>query len=57
MAECEGTARKITPPEPPSMRDEILALLDLSEIEISMTDTEGNIVTAAVLGRILDTEE
>ena len=56
MAECTGIGPHINPPapEPSGDKAEIMAILGVEEIEISMTDEQGNVTTAIVLGRIAE---
>lgn len=54
MIECTGTAIYIDPPEPVQKeREELLHILNVQEIELSMTDTQGNETIVRVLGRIV----
>lgn len=54
MAECTGTAIQIDPPEPVHKeKEELMRILGVQEIELAMTDAQGNVTTARVLGRIV----
>lgn len=52
MAECTGVGRYITPPAPKSAKDNLMEALGVQEIELTMTNDNGEKVTAIVLGRI-----
>lgn len=54
MAECTGIAPHIVPPAPKSQKDRLMEILGVEEIEISMTNEQGVVTTAIVLGRIED---
>lgn len=52
MAECTGIGPHIVPPAPKGDREKIMEILGVEEVEITMTNEDGENVTAIVLGRI-----
>lgn len=56
MAQCNDIGPSITPPADESMKDKILEILGVQEIEISKEDIVGEDVTLIVLGRVVEGE-
>lgn len=56
MAQCNDTAPSITPPADTSIKEEIMAVLGMGEIETSLT-IDGEQKTVIILGRVVEEEE
>lgn len=54
MNECSGTGPYIDPPAPKGQKERLMEILGVEEVEISMTNEQGEETTAIVLGRMAD---
>lgn len=57
MAQCQDIAPSITPPADSSLKEQILAILGVEEIEISSEDFDGDGKKLIVLGRVVEEDE
>lgn len=56
MAQCNDIGPSITPPADESVKEKILKILGMEEMEISKEDIGGDEVRIVILGRIVEGE-